>query len=579
MAAMAAYDLVIRDGLIVDGGGGPPFEGDVAVSEGLIRAVGHLPANARGREEIDARGRIVTPGFVDLHTHYDGQVTWEERIVPSSGHGVTTVVMGNCGVGFAPCRPHQHDQLIRLMEGVEDIPEAVMAEGIPWTWESYPEYLDSVAARHYDIDLASLVPHAALRVYVMGERACRLEPATPEDRAEMASLFGEGMAAGALGFGTSRTTIHRSADGESIPTLRAAQEELRALATVLRDAGRGLMQFTTDWDDPRAVIDQFSRLASFAGRPLTFGLTQKHARPDEWRDILGWVAEANLAGVRIAPQILPRAVGHIYSHELTLNPFYTTPTYRKLAGLPFAQKLAELRKPEQRDRILGESLDPDPTNRLGLKVRLFGQVFELGDPPDYEPQAETSIAARAAREGTSPEALAYDLLLQDEGRRMLYMTSTNYHDRSLEVTRQLLLDQNTVLGLGDGGAHLGTICDASYSTFLLSYWARDRKRGERLPLPFVVKSLTQDAANLVGLCDRGRLQRGFRADINVIDFDKLSLRRPTVRRNLPAGGRGLVQLAEGYDCTVVHGQIVYRHGEATAAMPGRLVRGPQSAAR
>ena len=572
----ARHDVVIRGGTLADGTSGPCREADLAMDGGRIVAVGRVPG--RGREEFDARGKLVTPGFIDPHTHYDGQVTWENRLFPSSMHGVTTAVMGNCGVGFAPCRAGDHDELVRLMEGVEDIPEVVMAEGIPWNWETYPEYLDALSRRSFDVDIGSYIPHAPLRVYVMGQRACDLEPANADDCLAMAEIVRRGMRAGALGVGTSRTLVHRSRDGRCIPTLRASEQELMSLAGALRDSAAGVMQVVTDFAEPREVFDQLRRVARHAGRPLTFTLTQKHYDPDLWRQIALWVSQANDQGLRIAPQILPRAVGMLYSHELSLNPFYSTPTYSRLAGLPLAQKIEALRQPGVRAAILGETVDPDPVNRLGLKVRWFDYMFELGDPPDYEPPPEQSVKARAARLGVTPESLAYDLLLEKGGTNILYMTSVNYAHASLDDVRDMIIHPHTLPGLGDGGAHLGVICDASYPTFMLTHWGRDRRRGDRLPLPELIETMTRRPAQLLGLGDRGRLAPGYRADINIIDMAALTLHAPELRWDLPAGGRRLVQRATGYEATFVNGEVVYRDGEPTGALPGRLVRGSRMAA-
>jgi N-acyl-D-aspartate/D-glutamate deacylase len=572
---MNDFDLVIRGGTVVDGSGGTPFEGDVAVRGGRIAAVGAVPG--RGDEEIDAKGKIVTPGFVDVHTHYDGQVTWENRLAPSSGHGVTTVVMGNCGVGFAPCKPAEHALLIRLMEGVEDIPEVVMREGIPWTWESFPEYFDRLAARNYDADIAGYVPHAALRVYVMGQRGVDREPSTEADRAEMARLLREAVNAGAMGFGTSRTLFHRSSDGKSIPTLSAPVEELMALAMALKDCGRGIIQYVSDFQDRGAELAQVRAYVERSGRPFTFSMGQSNADPDSWKESVAFLRQANADGLKIKGQALGRPVGFILGHELTLNPFYSTDTYRSLAGLPFEARIAKLRDPEIRARIIAEPPDPDPVNYLGRTVRGFETMFLLGDPPDYEQPPEMSIAAQARRRGIRPEELAYDLMLERDGRNQLYLAMSNYAGGSLDASYEMLKEPDVVPGLGDGGAHYGTICDSSYSTYLLVHWARDRRRGPRLELPHVVRMLSHATADLMGLDDRGLVAPGYKADLNVIDFDRLSLRPPEIRRDLPAGGRRLVQKADGYVATIVNGVPVSRDGEATDALPGRLVRGPQAA--
>lgn len=572
------FDLVIRHGLIVDGTGARPCVADVAVSAGRIAAVGRVPGS--GREEIDASGLVVTPGFVDIHTHYDGQVTWESRLVPSSSHGVTTVVMGNCGVGFAPCRSDQHEMLIRLMEGVEDIPHPVLVDGLPWTWESYPDYLDFLATRPYDMDICGYVPHAAVRVYVMGQRGADREPATASDLQEMARIVREAVDAGAMGFSTSRTFFHRSSDGKSTPSFEAAESELAALALALKASGKGAMQLITDFEEADRTFAMLRRLVERSGRPLSVSLLEGTYGPMtlRWHEVLDWAAEASANGLPIKAQVLSRAIGVLLGHELTLNPFYTTETYTRLAALPFEQRVHELKKPDLRARILAEAVDPDPTIVLGRLVREFGHMFLLGDPPDYEQPFEQSIEARAQRLGVTPEALAYDLMMERDGRNMLYVTLCNYEYGSLESSLRMMQHPGAVLGLGDGGAHCGTICDGSYPTFMLTHWIRDRQRGGRMSLTEVVKLLSRDTAHAVGLLDRGVIAPGGKADLNVIDLDRLRLHAPEVAHDLPTGGRRLVQRAEGYAATIVSGAVVYRNGAPTGSLPGRLVRGPQTAA-
>jgi N-acyl-D-aspartate/D-glutamate deacylase len=569
-------DLVIRNGVIIDGTGTEPFEADVAIAAGRIVELGTVAA--RGREEIDARGLAVTPGFVDIHTHYDGQVTWENRLVPSSSHGVTSVVMGNCGVGFAPCRRQERDTLIRLMEGVEDIPHPVLAEGVPWQWETFPQYLDFLAGRHYDMDICGYVPHSALRVYAMGERGANGEPASAAERAEMARLVRDAVAAGAMGFSTSRTFFHRSSDGKSTPTFRAAEDELMAMALALKDAGEGAMQLILDFDgDAEAAFACMRRMVQTSGRPLSFSLMEGNTGPlsPRWPEILDWVGRAIEAGLPIKAQVAGRAVGMLLGHELTLNPFYATEAYRELAKLPLRERIVQLRRSGLRARILSEPVDRDPANVLGWMVRDFERMFVLGDPPNYEPLPQTSIAAQARRRGMAPEALAYELMLERDGQAMLYYALANYANGSLDSCLEMMRHRGSVLGLGDGGAHCGTICDGSLPTFMLTHWARDRSRGERLPLPWIVKALSREAALAVGLADRGLIAPGYKADVNVLDMGRLSLKAPEVAYDLPAGGRRLVQRAEGYRATIVSGTVVYRDGEATGRLPGRLVRGPQ----
>jgi N-acyl-D-aspartate/D-glutamate deacylase len=568
-------DLIIRGGTIVDGSGEQPYEGDILISGGRIVAIERKSAR-RGTEEIDASGRIVTPGFVDLHTHYDGQATWDSALAPSSLHGVTTAIMGNCGVGFAPCRPHQRNQLIRLMEGIEDIPNAVLTEGIPWNWESFPEYLDALAARRYAIDIGGYLPHAALRVFAMGDRASNHEAATEDDLTAMTPLVREAMQAGAFGLGTSRTIFHRSSDGKSVPTLRAGEEELTQLARAVREGGGAVLQYAVDWDDAEATFGLIRRVLERSGCPVAFSLVQQNQFPDNWRTVLALTKEANDSGLPISVQVMPRAIGMLLSHNLTLNPFCTTESYKALAHLPLAERLAELRRPEVRARIIAEATDPNPTNLLATFVRDFERIYPLGDPPDYEPPPDASIAAEARRKGVSPEALAYDMLLEREGQAMLFVATVNYAGKSLDATLEMLKHRDTVPGLGDAGAHLGVMCDATYSTFMLTHWARDRK-GERIPLPRVVRRLSFDTARAIGLNDRGLLRAGCRADLNLIDFDRLQLGQPQVMHDLPAGGRRVIQRAAGYDATIVAGTVTLRDGEPTGALPGRLVRGGQPA--
>ncbi|QID18993.1 amidohydrolase family protein [Nitrogeniibacter mangrovi] len=571
----SVYDLVIRAGTVVDGSGQAPYAADVAVRDGRIVAVGKV--GGRGREEIDARDQVVTPGFVDIHTHFDGQVTWEHRLVPSSSHGVTTVVMGNCGVGFAPCRRDRHEALIRLMEGVEDIPHPVLADGLPWHWETYPQYLDFLAGRAFDMDVGSQLPHAALRVYVMDQRGVDREPATDQDLQQMAALVREAMAAGALGLSTSRTFFHRASDGRSTPSFEAAETELMALADALRECGRGVMQLITDFAPEEATFALLERLARRAGRPLSVSLLEGDYGPMtlRWQEILDWANAASHDGPPIRAQVLSRAIGVMLGHELTLNTFYTTPTYTGLATLPFDEKIATLRQPAIRERILAESADPDPTIVLGRLARQFDHMFQLGDPPDYEQPRSRSIAARARQQGITPEALAYDLMLEEDGHGMLYVTLCNYEHGSLETSLAMMRHPASVLGLGDAGAHCGTICDGSFPTFMLTYWVRDRTRGERLGLAEAVRLLSHDTAQAVGLHDRGLIAPGYRADLNVIDLARLHLDAPRVTHDLPTGGRRLVQAARGYTATVVNGTIVHRNGEFSGALPGRLIRGPQ----
>ena len=568
---MSAFDTVIRGGTLVDGTGAAPFVADVAITCGRIAAIG--ADLARGREEIDAHGLLVTPGFVDVHTHYDGQVTWDDSLSPSTLHGVTTAVIGNCGVGFAPCRPDPASRaaMIHLMEGVEDIPEPVLAQGLPWDWESFPDYLAFLATRRFDADIAAYVPHAPLRVHVMGERGARREAATDADLAEMARLLGEALDHGALGIATSRSLFHRSSDGTPIPTFGAAQRELLALAAVLRQRGKGVFQIVEDIHLPGATLGPLRELAEVAGRPLTFSIGTGNQGPYAWPRLLEELGAANAAGTVMKAQLMPRAIGMILGFELTLNPFYTTATFRSLSDLPLPERLAALRQDNVRASILAEPVEPDPALVLGRMVRDFDHMFVLGAVPDYEQPAVASIGAQARARGIAPEALAYDLMTAGETGGKLYLAMANHAEGSLDALGIMLDHPDVVLGLGDGGAHVGTICDASYSTFALMHWVRDRPRG-RKRVEDMVHRMTGATAALCGLSDRGMLAPGLRADLNVIDLAALALDEPRVHHDLPGGGRRLVQQSRGYRLTMVEGVAVRQDDRLTGARPGRLVR-------
>jgi len=564
-------DLLVRGGTIVDGTGAPRFTGDVGIRGDRIVAVGRVGESAR--RTLDADGLLVAPGWVDVHTHYDGQVTWDPLLSPSCWHGVTSIVMGNCGVGFAPVRPGSHDYLIRLMEGVEDIPGTALAEGIRWEWESFPEYLDALGRRSYSLDVAAQVPHAALRFYVMGERgADHAEAPTPAEIDAMGRLVREAVAAGALGFTTSRTRNHRASDGRFTPSLTAPEDELVGIARRMGEAGQGVFEIVSDFAGREAEWAMFRRMVEVSGRPMSISLLQLETAPEAWRHWLATLADANAAGLPMKAQVAARAVGVLLGLDATLHPFCSHPSWPELAALPRAERLARLRDPVLRARLLAEK----PAPALAGIAFDFERLFALDDPPDYEPTPDRSVAAEAARRGMDPPALAYDLLLADDGRQLLYRPVMNYAHGDLEATREMLEHPHTVPGLGDAGAHVGLICDGSFPTFLLSHWGKDRTRGAKLPVEWLVRSQTSDTAELVGLRDRGRLEPGMKADLNLIDWDALGVRRPEIVFDLPAGGRRLVQRATGYRATVVSGEVTFELGESTGAFPGRLVRGARA---
>lgn len=564
--------LIIRNGTIVDGTGAKPFVGDIKVVDGLIKEVGQVSGTAE--QEIDAKGLLVTPGFVDIHTHYDGQVTWSNKVASSSQLGVTTVVMGNCGVGFAPCKQEHREITMKLMEGVEDIPGVVLDEGLPWNWTSFPEYLDSLEARQFDIDVAAQIGHAPLRINVMGERGAKREPSTDEDRAKMTALAVEAVKAGALGFTTSRTILHRSSDGQPTPTLGAAEGELTAIAKGLGEAGIGVLQLVTDFDDVDEEFAMLRRIVEASGRPLSLTLLQHEHLPQRWRRVMEHMHAATDAGLKMKAQVGARPVALILSFALSLCPFTQLPSFEALRSLSPEERLNKLRDPAVRAKILSEEHTEAMYKR---RVANFENLYPLGDPPDYEPRPEDSIAARAERAGKDPAAFAYDYLLENDGTAMLYRPLYNYADRDHEVLREMLMDRDTVPGLSDGGAHYGFICDASFPTYLLTHWARDRSRGEKIPLELLVKWQTQDTAATVGLNDRGILRPGYKADINLIDFEGLKLHAPKIVYDLPAGGRRLGQAAEGFRATIVSGVVTYKDGTPTGQLPGKLIRGAQQA--
>ncbi|MGA2210408.1 MAG: amidohydrolase family protein [Acidimicrobiales bacterium] len=560
-----SHDLVIAGGSVVDGQGGPARPADVAIDGDRITAVTEPGRAGAAKRTIDADGTVVTPGVVDVHAHYDGQATWDSQMTPSSWHGVTTVVMGNCGVGFAPVRPADHDALVELMEGVEDIPGTALHEGLAWDWESFPEYLDALDRRRRDIDIAAQVPHGALRLYVMGERGSRRDDATDDEIAAMGRLAAEAVRAGALGFTTSRTRNHRTSTGDWTPTLTAAANELAGIAAAIGETGAGVLEVVSDFADEDAELETVLGMAAASGRPLSISVVQHSVRPQAWRRLLAAITDANLAGLEVTAQVAARPVGVLLGVRLTLSPLGASMTARSLGG-----DLEKLRNEDVRATVLAE---------MAERPSLFSwdQMFCLDDPPDYEPAPEASVASLAGRLGVTAPEFVYDRLVSGEGDALFYVPFLNYVDGDLEAVREMLCHPFAVLGLADGGAHVGTICDGSFPSTMLTHWVRDRTRGERLSLEHVVAMQTSRTARMAGLLDRGVIAPGYRADLNVIDLEHLTVRAPTVHFDLPAGGRRLLQRADGYLHTFVAGTETYVSGEHTGALPGRLVRGHQPA--
>jgi N-acyl-D-amino-acid deacylase len=571
-----SYDLVIRNGTVVDGLGGVPYRGDVAVRGDVIAAVGSV--NGVGSREIDAAGLLVTPRFVDLHTHYDGQAIWSDRLNPSSSHGVTTAVIGNCGVGFAPCRLADHDVLVDVMAGVEDIPGVVMVEGLAWDWETFPQFLDRLQAGRRDIDVAALLPHSPLRVYVMGKRGADREPATAHDLAQMRELATEAVQAGALGFASSRLATHRTDGGHQIPSYDAGENEILEIARGIADGGGGLIQFVPDIPAGgyESVLQTVFDAANLTGLPVTFTLLVGNAGDPLWQEAITMVEKANGAGGDVTAQVFPRPIGLMLGLELTMNPFTLCPTYREIADLPLAERVAQMRKPDVRDKILADR----PTNAASNPLFHLGQawewIFPIDDRAIYEPNRAESIVARARARGVSPLEEAYDRLLDDDGHAMLLGAMANFADYSLDTVGNLIRRDDVMVGLGDGGAHYGMICDSSYPTYLLAHWARDRDTG-RLSVGEAVRELTSTPARVAGLLDRGRIEVGYKADLNVIDHARLRLHKPAATHDLPTGGLRLDQTASGYVATIVSGQVIAEHDVPNDARPGRLVRGRQPA--
>ena len=563
------YDLIIENGLIYDGRGNKPFKADIAIRDKKIAKIGLIKEDSKQR--IDADGKIVTPGFVDIHTHYDGQATWDPYLRPSTYHGVTTVVMGNCGVGFSPCKPDQRDWLIGLMEGVEDIPGTALHEGIDWEWESFPEYLDALEKKPFAIDVGTQIPHGAVRAYVMGERGINHEIATPEEIGEMKKIVQEAIKAGAYGFSTSRTEKHNDVNGNLTPSITADKDELVEIAKSLGEINQGVLQGISDFYDFDSEFDIFKTMSKESGRPISITVEQQDARPEWWLQLLDGIEEAQNEGVNMYGQVPPRATGILMGLTATLNPFRFHPSYMEIADLPLEERVKIMNTSEFREKLMkeqGVSINP----LVDEIVNSFGKMFKLGEPANYEPDPKDSFESLAETSNMTAAEIAYQAMLEKDGRALIYHPLFNYQPGDLSLVEKMLKHPYTISGLGDAGAHCGAISDASFPTTLVQHWSRDRNRGEKLPLEIVIKMQTSETANLLGINDRGVIEEGFKADINIIDYEGLTLHEPEIVNDLPAGGRRLVQKASGYDYTIVSGEVAFIKGEATGALNGRLIR-------
>jgi len=563
------YDLIIKNGLIYDGKGSEPFEADIAISEDKIVAIGKIEEDSI--ETIDAKGKIVTPGFVDIHTHYDGQVTWDPYLRPSTYHGVTTVVMGNCGVGFSPCKPDQRDWLIGLMEGVEDIPGTALHEGIDWEWESFPEYLDALEKKPLAIDVGTQIPHGAVRAYVMGERGINHEEASKDEITKMKEIVREAVEAGAYGFSTSRTEKHNDVNGKLTPSITAHKTELVEIAKSLGEIDKGVLQGISDFYDFESEFDIFKTMSKESGRPISITVEQQDARPDWWIQLLDGIEDAQSEGIQMFGQVPPRATGILMGLTATLNPFRFHPSYMEIAEMPLDERVKIMSDSSFRDRLLGEegvSINP----LVDEIVQSYEKMFKLGEPANYEPDPKDSFQSLSETSNRTAQEIAYDAMLEKEGRALIYHPLFNYQPGDLSLVEKMLKHPYTISGLGDAGAHCGAISDASFPTTLVQHWSRDRDRGEKLPLKTVIKMQTSETASLLGINDRGILEEGYKADINIIDYEKLTLHEPEIINDLPAGGRRLVQKASGYDYTIVSGAVAFIKGEATGVLNGKLIR-------
>lgn len=569
------HDLVVRGGKVYDGTGAAPIDADVAIDGDRITAIGQISDS--GKREINAAGKIVTPGFVDIHTHYDGQVTWDPYISPSTYHGVTTIVTGNCGVGFAPCKPDQRDWLIGLMEGVEDIPGTALHEGLEWQWESFPEYLDALDKTPLAIDVGTQIPHGAVRAFVMGERGVQHEAATPDEIEEMAKLVAEAIHAGALGFSTSRTEKHKDSSGELTPSITALEDELVGIAKAVGDTGTGVLQGISDFYNFENEFKMFRRMAEASGRPVSITVEQQDARPEWWQQLLDALEHAQADGLPMYGQVPPRATGVLLGLTASLNPLMIYPAFRDIQKLPLEEKVAIMRDPEFKAKLLSQPPIEFPVPLVMEILTSFNKMFRLGEPANYEPDPSDSFKSLAERENRQVIDYIYDMLLEKDGKALIYHPLFNYMPGNLDFVEKMLKHPYTIFGLSDGGAHCGALCDASFPTTLIQHWGRDRTRGNKMPLEQLIHMQTQQTASQVGMLDRGVLKPGYKADVNIIDFEALTIHEPTVVNDLPAGGRRLIQKATGYEHTIVSGQIAFEQGEPTGVLAGQLVRGTQNA--
>jgi N-acyl-D-aspartate/D-glutamate deacylase len=566
------HDFVIRGGKIIDGTGNAGFSGDVAISGGRIAAVGGK--QGPGKREIDADGLMVTPGWVDVHTHYDGQAMWDPLLAPSCWHGVTTVMFGNCGVGFAPVKKEHRGALMDLMEGVEEIPNPVLAAGLSWEWETFPQFMDELERRPRAIDICAQAAHLPTRVYVMGDRAVRREPATPDDNAKIRDLTVEALRSGAFGFTTSRTDSHKTPDGDMVPSRDADDHELLGIGQALGITGTGAFGMNSDFDDEEFELRWIRKQAQSTGRPVWYLLTDRYADPERWKRLIKATHEMRAHGLPVTAQMAGRPIGVMMGIGTALNPFTVRPSYKKLESLPIEEQRRRLRDPEVRREILADVPSDTEIEKLAqfrqVVAKKFDKFFTMGNPPDYEPGPEKSVAAIAQREGRTPEEVAYDYMLEDG--QYLYFPVVNYVTGDHEPIYQMLNDPACLLGLSDGGAHCTSIVDSGVPTFMLTHWSRDRSRGPKLPVEMLIKRQTSETADFFGLSDRGRLTPGLRADINIIDYDKLQVQKPELVHDMPANGRRFVQKVDGYEATFVAGTQIFERGTHTGALPGKLVR-------